>query len=686
MKIKQVFLGVLTAIIFSLSFNTSCFASLEDSTRVINATEKLLANPNAKNISSYIRIMKKREKYHGMIKDWEAQADDIRSLLYFFRRNKQGDEYIKYCLKLNETYEKLCFKNTPTNRLEIAKTLYLEKKYFASAYEFLELANEEYAKETCYEYLGDISIAFNNPNAAIVFYKKALEIEPENYCITYKAALAYKNENDEDNAKDFFERTINLTEDREILDSIIQIYEAELKSDPNNEKTYEILGLAYQKEKQYQKTYTLFKKAIELAPQDVFLQYYLGNLLYDMGQYKSAIQIYDTILESDPYETQIRIARAKCYGKTGNINRAIKDYQVVLALYPESRQAQFGLYTLLWGKKNLNETIKTFYPLNKNFKPDAKLYNNLADMIYQKGMVRDAVAVYKKSIAVSPKSEQAYVQLFNIYELEGQKAEAYELAKLANKNLPQNKEIMKIYRRANMNSLSKNSATALSYMEKKQYDKAIKIYQQIEPKDASIYESIAICYKSMKNYKEAVNYYTKAIKADPNNSDFYYNTALLYLDLNSKKTAQNFLSKSIELDKRNLKARKLLSYLKQKDVDSKLDKAYELFEKKDYKNALVELNHAENMYPSNPEIYYYKALTYKELGESQNAYNYFDKALDLDRSYYVSHFYMAQILEKQGKERDALKEYEKFLGADVKDVGLMKQAQNKVIELGKKYY
>ena len=177
-----------------------------------------------------------------------------------------------------------------------------------------------------------------------------------------------------------------------------------------------------------------------------------------------------------------------------------------------------------------------------------------------------------------------------------------------------------------------------------------------------------------------------AIKLDPVNSDLYYNTALLYLDMNSKKTAETYLEKAIGLDRKNLKARKLLSYIKQQEVDKSLDKAYNLYKKKDYKNTLIELTRAEKLYPNNPEVYYYKALTYKALNDSNNAFKFFEKTLSYDRAYYTCHFYMAEILEKRGREKDALEEYERFLGAEVEDEKMLKKAQDRVIELGKKYY
>ncbi len=573
MKFKRyIICAVALTLLFATSLNETANAKCEDSKKVIKAANKVIETPNAINIERYISVMKKRVVFHGFKKDYEAQADDCRSILYFLRKNKRSVDYGKYFSLLNDTYTKLGFKKSQANRLEIAKNLYLEGKYFAAGFEFLELAGEDYSPEICYEYLGDISAQFNNAQSAAIFYKKALEIEPENYCVTYKLGKLYKTLGKEDDAKEYFEKTINLTEDDEILNDIVKIYEEDLnsakESGKESEISYEILGLAYQKLGEYEKTFKLFNRALQLKPDDIFLKYYLGNLLFDMAEYANAIEVYNSILSKNPYETQIRIARAKCYKANNMTNAAIKDYQVVLALYPNSMQAQYGLYKLLSGK-NPDVIIKTFYPLNKNFVPNADFYNNLASILYQKGMVKDSINIYKKAIAKAPKAERAYVQLYKIYELEGNRAKAYELIQAAHKNLPNNQEIKKLYQATNTNAAGAKSSMALSYMANKEYAKALKIYNQIEPKDASLYESIAICYKSLRNYKAAIDSLSHAIKLDPVNSDHYYNIALLYLDLNSKKTAESYLEKAIGLDKTNLKARKLLSYIKQQEVEDR---------------------------------------------------------------------------------------------------------------------
>ena len=48
------------------------------------------------------------------------------------------------------------------DRLEVAKNLYFQKKYFASAYEFSTLLKEGYEPDICYEYMGDIAGKLNS--------------------------------------------------------------------------------------------------------------------------------------------------------------------------------------------------------------------------------------------------------------------------------------------------------------------------------------------------------------------------------------------------------------------------------------------------------------------------------------------------------------------------------------------
>jgi hypothetical protein len=50
------------------------------------------------------------------------------------------------------------------------------------------------------------------------------------------------------------------------------------------------------------------------------------------------------------------------------------------------------------------------------------------------------------------------------------------------------------------------------------------------------------------------------------------------------------------------------------------------------------------------------------------------------------YYAIGSLLEKCGKEREALEAYERFLSGDIEDKALIKEVQDKVIKLGDKYY
>ena len=88
MKFKYFIVCLLFVWLFCFELNAAD-AKCEDSKRVIAAANAIIRTPTQKNIDKYISIMKKRVLYHGIKQDYEAQADDIRSILYFLRKNKK---------------------------------------------------------------------------------------------------------------------------------------------------------------------------------------------------------------------------------------------------------------------------------------------------------------------------------------------------------------------------------------------------------------------------------------------------------------------------------------------------------------------------------------------------------------------------------------------------------------------
>ncbi len=657
------------------------------SQKTIQATRDVISNPTNETVNAYIKLMLKEYRKAKRAGNAEDAADYLRSALYFLQQTPgENKKYNDALESLNKIIEEQGIDSSQSSRLELAKSLYLEGKYFASGYEFSILLKEGYETDLCLEYLGDIAQKLNQEDVAFSFYKKAVETNPENLSAKYKYANALLKKGNDSDAIYYFEDVIENTNSEAIVNEIINNFMVRANNDPNNENNYGILGLAYQKLGQYDKTYQLLKKSLMINPDDIFLQYYLGNLLFEVKEYSFAEEIYSEILEDNPYESQIRISRAKTYLSLGENAKAIKDYQIVLAMYPESLQAQYGLYCALKEKLSLDKIVALFYPIEPNFKLNYEGYNNLGYFANKLGNSKDAIVFFEKSLSLNSKSETPYIELYKLYQLVGQNDKARNILQKGYKLFPKNEEIIELYSALNSDKVDEKNNLALSYLNEGEYQKAITVYNQIEPKNASTYEAIGNCYRQLGDFKSAINNYYKSLSMDPDNSEAYYALGITYLEANNLPKAKEAFENSLKKNAKNIKSKKMLSFIEQKEVIKSIDLAYDFYEKKDYRSALKYLNKAVETFPNDPKVYYYRGLTKESLSDIKGAVNDFRETIKIDRNYYVAYYKLAESLEKIGKQKEALFMYEKYLGAENIDKNLAKKAEQRVLDLGARYY
>lgn len=231
------------------------------SQKTIQATRDVVSNPTNETVNKFVKMMLKEYRKENRAGNYEEAADYLRSALYFLKQSPSDrNKYQDTLEKLNKIVEEQGLDTSQASRLELAKSLYLEGKYFASGYEISNLLKEEYEVDLCYEYLGDISKKLNQEDVSFAFYKKAVETNPDNLSAKYKYANALLKQGKDSDAIYYFEEVIENTNSEAIINEIINNFMVRANNDPNNENNYGILGLAYQKLGQYDKTYQLLKK------------------------------------------------------------------------------------------------------------------------------------------------------------------------------------------------------------------------------------------------------------------------------------------------------------------------------------------------------------------------------------------------------------------------------------------
>lgn len=656
------------------------------SQKAVNATVQVTNDTNEETINNYVKIMLKEAKRANRAKCYDEAADYLRGALYFLRQNPESETYKKAIADLNAIIAKSGADADKEARMELAKSTYMEGRFFASAYEFLVLLEEGYKPDVCYEYLGEIARELKSEQSAFIFFKKAVETNPDNISAKYRFANALLRKGMESDAIYYFEDVIKNTNSSNMVNEIINTFKARLELNPDDENNYGVLGLAYQRLGQYDKTYQYLKHSLVLNPDDTFLRYYLANLLFNIKEYAFADEIYSEILEDNPYESQIRISRAKTYVSMNNYEKALNDYRVVLAMYPDSIQAQYGIYTLLKDKMPLDKIISSFYPLEPDYKLNAEGYESIGYLANKMGSALDAAVFFEKAYELNPKSETIYIELYKVYQLLGQNEKAKAILQKGYKLFPNNQEIIDIYSSITSSKTDEKNNIALSYLNEGEYEKAISIYSQIEPKTAETYIAIANCYKQLGNIKNAILNYKSALSIDPSNSETYYALGLAYLEANSQKSAKTAFETSLKKNPANIKAKKMLAYIEQQTIGQTLDLAYEFYEKGEYGAALKYLDNAAQTFPNDPKAFYYRGLTKAAMGSFNAAIADFRKTIEIDRNYVDAYYSLAENLERVNRKKEALFMYEKYLGAENIDEGLAQKAQSRVLDLGERYY
>ncbi len=432
MKTKQAFLILFAAVLAAFLLMQRAYANIsiiginnEPMGEKADVLEKtIMQNPqDTTSIEKYIKLLSVRSLYYTKAKkDLGSSSDDLRTILYFLSSNKTSERYKEYRTKLDKNLTEMKYFPTDSDKLELAKTLYLEGKYFAAAWEFEQIALSGYEPATCYEYLGDIYQKLSQNKKALEYYAKSLEKAPKNAEVLYKLAQLYEKTGDNHFAKEKYYQAVLYTQDSAILNCIIDIFAKKIAQNPKDTKNYEIISLAYSKTHNYKQAYEFLNKATALDPNDIFLQYSLGDLLYQMGDYQRALEISDRILQTNKYDTQIRIAKGKFLAALGKTQEAIKEFQVVLLIYPDSMQAKYGIYKTLKGKASLDEIIQQFYPLDTPNTANSEFYYNFGNFLADANDNDGAVTFYNKAIEADPKNLNAYLALYKMYEVSAKPA------------------------------------------------------------------------------------------------------------------------------------------------------------------------------------------------------------------------------------------------------------------------
>lgn len=221
----------------------------------------------------------------------------------------------------------------------------------------------------------------------------AIKRHPESIEIHEKLGKLYENENKIEEAIIEYEFAMN------------NIYE---------KKIYIKIGKLYEKIGKEERARTIFEDIIREEPENYEANMGLANILYNMNEFKYAIQIYNNILKYYPEDYDIYYSLGMTYTMLNDFKKAKESYEKAAQINSLSYCSKYSLGQLSLIYEELDEAERYFQECTEYEEIDAKAYYYLARISIIRG--EEEKAINYSNIAVEIDPELYYkIQKDNIF-------------------------------------------------------------------------------------------------------------------------------------------------------------------------------------------------------------------------------------------------------------------------------
>jgi tetratricopeptide (TPR) repeat protein len=403
-------------------------------------------------------------------------------------------------------------------------------------------------------------------------------------------------------------------------------------------------ALTWSQSRMYSNMETLWRTTIAENPQCWMAHTNLGLELYRQGRIDAAVSEYSRSLSINAADAEAHNDLALAFYGQGHIEQAIAEHQEAIRLNPEFPEAHNGLGVALLGEGKTAQAEAEIRDALRINPADADAGNNLANVLVREGRIDEAITEYKEVALADPDYAAARNGLGAALMRKGQIEEA----------ITQYGEALRIdpsYVDAHL-----NLATALA--RERQPAEAIAQYQEalrINPSLPEARNGLGIMLDQVGQTDQAITEYHAALSARPDFPQAHYNLGNALLREGRVEQAVAEFREAVRLDpaQPNVHVSLGAALLQQGQLGEALDqlqKAYELEPEnlsienrlawllataaqpslRDGARAVQLASHAsQSAGGANPAIFRTLAAAYAQAGQSANAVEAAQKALDL---------------------------------------------------------
>jgi len=236
--------------------------------------------------------------------------------------------------------------------------------------------------------IGAITGAENNHLEALIFFKKAQKIRPEDNLVNFNLAKA-------------------LSETGNNLEAI-KYYKIAIRLDKNHFGSWLNFGRSLDQLKRYDEALSHYDQAIKLKPDFPEAYYNKGNTLKNLKRYDEALFHYDQAIKLKPDFVQAYNNKGNVFKDLARYDEALSYYDQAIKLKPDYAEAYNNKGNVFKDLARYDEAL-SYYDQAIKFKPDfAKAYNNKGNVFKDLARYDEALSHYDQAIKLEPVHEYLF--------------------------------------------------------------------------------------------------------------------------------------------------------------------------------------------------------------------------------------------------------------------------------------
>lgn len=318
--------------------------------------------------------------------------------------------------------------------------------------------------------------------------------------------------------------------DEGMLRRAIEQFQKVTEKDPSDAEALVTLGRLYRLAQNSVEAEKAFQKALELDPDNEYALHGLALLYSDLGDTKTAVQMWERLAQRNPHPRIFR-ALAATLSEARDYSGAVAALRRALELAPKDTEIKRELAENLLLKGDYNEAATLYGELADANPRDAQYPLRLSQIYRQQGDLKKAREAHERAKALDPGSLEVQYNEVNLLEAEGQLASA--IARL--------KEILNSTARVayappeRANRVMLLERLGLMYRANEQPSEAVEAFRQMAQLDADLGARAAAqiieTYRAAKQFAQAEQEAERAFKQYPNDRMLRLVRASLLADL-----------------------------------------------------------------------------------------------------------------------------------------------------------